>query len=180
MYKQCRTEQSAARQALVEQCLLRDLEVKHYEDISVNDLCRESGVSRKSFYRYFSGKSGVLHALLDRTIQSMDISMTPDIFEDRRTWLTQFFRFWKENRAMLDLLQRSQLLEELVNRMVDVNLIEYVGRAADMPTDVAEYSSYQMEFLLTGMMRVMLRWYRNGFRQTPEQMASAIDGVFPR
>ena len=44
MYKQCRTEQSAARQRQLEQGLLQVMLKRQYEEISVSDLCAEIGV----------------------------------------------------------------------------------------------------------------------------------------
>ena len=62
MYKMCKTEQSAQRQHLLEQGLLKAMLTHHYDEISVSDLCQSIGIPRKSFYRYFSGKDGALHA----------------------------------------------------------------------------------------------------------------------
>ena len=72
MYKLCKTEQSAARQRRLEQGLLQAMQTQQYEDISISDLCDQMGVPRKSFYRYFSGKDGALHALIDHTMISYE------------------------------------------------------------------------------------------------------------
>ena len=58
MYKQCQTEQSTARQRQLEQGLLQIMQKRHYDEISVSDLCEELGIPRKSFYRYFASKDG--------------------------------------------------------------------------------------------------------------------------
>ena len=63
MYKLCKTEQSANRQRSLEQGLLQAMQIKHFDEISVSDLCAQLDVPRKAFYRYFDsyipkGKSG--------------------------------------------------------------------------------------------------------------------------
>ena len=68
MYKLCKTEQSAARQRELEEGLLNIMLSRHYDEISVSELCDQLNVPRKSFYRYFSGKDGALHALIDHTL----------------------------------------------------------------------------------------------------------------
>ena len=68
MYKMCKTEQSAARQRELEEGLLNIMLSRHYDEISVSELCDQLNVPRKSFYRYFSGKDGALHALIDHTL----------------------------------------------------------------------------------------------------------------
>ena len=72
MYKLCKTEQSAQRQRMLEQGLLKAMLTQHFDEISVSDLCDEIGIPRKSFYRYFSGKDGALYALIDHTLLTYD------------------------------------------------------------------------------------------------------------
>ena len=177
MYKQCQTEQSAARQVLVEQCLLRELGQRHYDDISVTDLCRLAGISRKSFYRYFSGKSGVLHALLDHTIMELDSMLEGNCLPFRQSLLL-FFRYWMEHRELLDVLNRSGLLTELTERAVRFTFQHEMDLASTPEPQRAE-RQYRAEVLIAGLIRVMVSWYRGGFLQPPEQMAVLIAAIFP-
>ena len=68
MYKLCKTEESANRQREIERTLLRLMIDKHYDDITVSEICIEANIPRKSFYRYFDGKEGVKQALLYHTL----------------------------------------------------------------------------------------------------------------
>ena len=70
MYKHCNTEESAQRQRQLEQCLLELMSDVPYANIKIGQICDLSGVSRKSFYRYFDSKDGCLHALLDHIIMN--------------------------------------------------------------------------------------------------------------
>lgn len=173
MYKNCHTEQSAARQRKVEQQLLRELELRHYEDITVSDLCQSTGISRKCFYRYFSGKQGVLDALLDHTILQGDMAFSTEPLGDPSAGLTVFFQFWKYNRLFLDTLNRSELIGALVDRAVVVYREAYVSKHDSGSQELKNLSCYQIEFLISGLMRMMLRWYRDGFPLPVGQMAAA-------
>ena len=68
MYKHCNTEESAQRQRQLEQCLLVLMKERLLPQITIGDICEQAGISRKSFYRYFSSKDGALHALIDHTL----------------------------------------------------------------------------------------------------------------
>jgi len=173
MYKNCQTEQSAARQRQVEQRLLQELEQRHYEDITVSDLCQSTGISRKCFYRYFSGKQGVLDALMDHIILQVDIASSIDSRGDQTAGLTVFFHFWKDRRSLLDTLNRSALLDALVNRTVLLYQESYLSQHTGDLTETQSVTLYQIEFLVSGLMRMMLHWYRDGFPLTVEQMAAA-------
>ncbi len=174
MYKNCQTEYSAARQRRVEQQLLQELAQRHYEDISVSDLCQSTGISRKSFYRYFSGKQGVLDALLDHTILQGDMTFGVGFSENQSAVLAVFFRYWKDNRAFLDILNRSGLLGSLVDRAVLIYQDAYISQHFGNASELTGMPCYQIEFLISGLMRMMLRWYRDGFPLDEEQMAAAI------
>ena len=67
-YKHCITESSADRQRQFEAALLELMEHKNYSQISVQEICDRVGLSRKSFYRYFSSKEMCLTALVDHAI----------------------------------------------------------------------------------------------------------------
>ena len=56
MYKLCKTEESTARQRLIENGLMELMRQSGFEAISVSNLCKHVGVPRNSFYRYFTTK----------------------------------------------------------------------------------------------------------------------------
>ena len=121
MYKLCKTEQSANRQRQLEQGLLQAMLTRHYDEISVSDLCAQLQIPRKAFYRYFDGKEGALHALLDHTLMAYE--SFPMVYSEgeKRTLLReleQFFLFWIQQKPLLDALQRSGLSGELIVRSI--------------------------------------------------------------
>jgi AcrR family transcriptional regulator len=68
----------------------RLLEDKKFADISVDDLAKGAGLSRPTFYFYFSSKDAVLLTLLDRVMveaNSRLASFTSDLPADRNTSL---------------------------------------------------------------------------------------------
>ena len=68
MYTLCTTEKTALQQRQFEQAFLEySLEVP-YDDITISELCRRAGLSRRIFYRLFERKADVLYALLDHTM----------------------------------------------------------------------------------------------------------------
>lgn len=175
MYKQCKTEQSAARQRKMELGLLDLMHLKPYNEITVSDLCEHMQIPRKSFYRYFSSKEGAFHALLDHTM--MDYEGFNAIYADgdSRTLhreLTQFFLFWKSQDRLLDVLDRNHLSASLVERTLthvnsgDVIPLRFLG-------EEAFYARKQIcLFCIAGLMTVVLTWHQDGYPQSAEQMAS--------
>lgn len=173
MYKLCKLEQSANRQQKLEQGLLAAMQVCRYDDISISDLCGRLRIPRKSFYRYFSGKEGALHSLIDHTLMTYG-GVHYDTVHSRsgmRQEMERFFAFWQEHRALLDALSSSGLIGVLVERAIDQAMLE-VGHEATARTLHSEVSECAVIFAVCGLMTTVVRWQRSGYLATPSQMAS--------
>lgn len=175
MYKQCKTERSAARQRLFEQGLLELMSVKHYDEISVMDLCTHLQIPRKSFYRYFSSKDGALHALLDHTMmdyESFNAVYTEGVSRTLQRELTQFFLFWQSRKDLLDALFRCNMGGTLVQRVID-----HVSEDTIIPrrflVDELPYVRQQVTlFCVSGLMSMVLSWHQEGYPHPAEEMAA--------
>lgn len=180
MYKDCKTEQSAARQRELEQGLLRMMKKHRYEDISVSDLCTEMGIPRKSFYRYFSSKDGALFALLDHTMMEFYEGgfRTPQGGTQLGD-LDQYFVFWYEHKALLDALERSQLSGILVERATNL-----AQRERLMPGYVRSWSpelqQIALSFSVCGLLSMVIQWHHQGFRTSPKEMSEIAKTILCR
>ena len=180
MYKDCKTEQSAARQKELEQGLLRMMLKHRYEDISVSDLCEEMEIPRKSFYRYFSGKDGALFALLDHTM----MEFYEEGFAGKNSGtqlgdLDQYFVFWYAHKNLLDALERSDLSGILVERATNLALRERL-----MPGYIRNWSmelqQIALSFSVCGLMSMVIQWHHQSFRMSPKEMASIAKSILSR
>jgi AcrR family transcriptional regulator len=174
MYKLCKTEQSAKRQRQLEQGLLSMMTSTQYEQISVSDLCDHMQVPRKSFYRYFASKDGALHALIDHTLMEYEGLNLVYRRGEKRTILlelTQFFQFWLNKKAFLDALQKSRMSGMLVERsMAHATAMNGVP-SRFLPNDSPEVQRQVILFCVSGLLSMVLLWHRDGYVQSPEQMA---------
>ncbi len=167
MAKICVTEQSARRQRWIENGLLELMQKRRYEQITVTDLCCHLGLARRSFYRYFRDLEDVLDSLLTHTFQDMAIS---DIFlgvEDIR----QNMEFWLERRPLLDALSHSGMMDKLFEytlRFTDGLSIGNFLTEDGLQMDISREANM---FIVTGSISLIIAWYQEGFRKTPEQMA---------
>lgn len=157
MYKICKTEQSASRQRELEMGLLSLMTERSYEDISISDLCLRLNIPRKAFYRYFSCKDGALQALMDHTLMEYTL-----IVEDRLD-LTEFFRFWQKQKPLLDAIEKNHLQNTFISRLIASALQE------EHITSTAK--THKMNFILCGLMSMVLSWFHADFKATPQEMA---------
>lgn len=182
MYKQCRTEQSAQRQRELEQGLLHLMLKKHYDEISVSDLCEKMGIPRKSFYRYFSSKDGALYALIDHTLLEYDVKTTFTEFHDYMTplqYMAEVFLYWVECKPLLDALEKSDLSGILIQRALEYSKeIDTLPRF--MQISDRRLREYGTMFTVCGLMTMIVQWHRDGFSKSVEEMGQLSMELFSK
>lgn len=173
MYKLCKTEQSTKRQRDIEDCLLSLLEEKHYDDISITELCERFGMPRKAFYRYFDSKDGALYALIEHTYLTYN-GFSPEGSKKKRTLreeMTYFFSFWFSHKRFLDALSKSNLLPKILEVSLNFPVNEYLIVSKFLPND-SDWARMQIfKFTMGGLLLLMLDWYKDGFKTDISVMA---------
>ena len=165
MYKLCKSEQSAARQRQLEKGLLAAMQASRYENINVSELCQQMGIPRKSFYRYFAGKDGALHALIDHTLMEYE-TYTGTHKQERRTLvgdLEQYFLFWVEHKDLLDALERSGISGILIERSISHAISETVFPGRFLPSESRIMQQHVVTFAVCGLMTMIVQWHHDGF-----------------
>ena len=107
MYNKCVTDKAAAQQRKFETALLELMKDRLFEEISISELCRYTGLSRKTFYRLYETKGDVVYALIDHTIME-EATCEPDSSVGPGE-LHQFLAFWRSRKELLDMLQKNQI-----------------------------------------------------------------------
>ena len=174
MYKLCKTEQSANRQRQLEEGLLKIMLTRHFEEVSVSELCDQLQIPRKSFYRYFSSKDGALHGLIDHTLMQYESFTLPRQLSSGRTLcneLETFFQFWVEHKPLLDALAKSSLSGVLIERAITHALSDTVMPRRFLPQDTVEMQKQITMFGVCGLMSMVLTWHHGGYTQTASQLA---------
>jgi AcrR family transcriptional regulator len=154
-----------------------------YEEISISDLCDQLQIPRKSFYRYFSSKDSALHALIDHTqmLYEMKNLHTPSgKGRSARKELESYFRFWQDQRQLLDALERSGLSGVLVQRAIEYALSEgNIRRPLAYQTMLGE-QEYAIMFGICGLMTMMVQWHHDGYAVPVEQIAAVAERVLTK
>ena len=183
MYKVCKTEQSAARQRELEEGLLTLMLTRHYDEISVSDLCMQMNIPRKSFYRYFSGKDGALHALIDHTLLEFEGFQISEKTSENQNYpidLDRFFRFWLLQKPLLDALERSGISGMLVTRTIDHALADIGIQKRYLLQGDQLIHHHATMFGVCGLMSMVLDWHHSGYEMSARQMSQIAAQLLTR
>ena len=112
------TELSVTRQRKIEECLLQNMEQTNYDHISVADMCRQMGVSRRLYYTYFPDKESCLVSLIDRILhESMEaVPITLRKMDSISDSIIAYLLFWQEHKQFLDVIVKHRLKGLLIER----------------------------------------------------------------
>ena len=173
MYKLCKTEESSRRQREIEEILLNLMTEKSFDDITVSEICQAASMPRKSFYRYFDGKDGIIQSILYHTMTDFQ-TFTSQFSEEKRTLrgeFEQFFLFWKEKSTFLEAFDKSNLIGLLVENSTNYGMSEFINISKFLPGADDKEKIHIFRFAVSGLMTLTISWYRSGFAESVPDVA---------
>ncbi len=172
MYTLCITEKTAQQQQTFEQTFLQMLLESNYDDITISDLCRRAGLSRKIFYRLFSRKSDVLYSLIDHALlDSNNYEPDPSVGPGE---LHRFFAYWKTQENLLDALLKHQNSSLLTDRAVRFALNEDTTMVHAFGADEGRFGFETVVFYLSGIFSLVLTWHLQGYNHSIDEMSQLM------
>lgn len=156
-----------------ERCLLELMKTKSYASISINDICRQMGTTRKSFYYFFKNKNGCLLALIDRLFYEF-----PDFKPSQRVdpkgyprKLIYLVLYELETREVVELFLRNDLYGLLTERFYICFRENALKKKQIYPSSFEED---ELTFQVYGMMAIRRRWHESGYQQSIYEVAESI------
>ncbi|KRM96270.1 TetR family transcriptional regulator [Liquorilactobacillus aquaticus DSM 21051] len=110
--------------------LLKKLATEKIEVVTISEIASDAGVSRKTFYRNFTGKLDIIKFYTQEIIAKYLEQVSNKDIKSFQELLTFYFSFWKSQSNYLKILQNNDLLsfmfdiqrEELLDKLPWQNL----------------------------------------------------------
>jgi len=172
MYTLCTTEKTTRQQNTFEQVFLQMLLEDDYDNITISDLCRRAGLSRKIFYRLFERKADVLYSLIDHTL----ILASDYILDESREVgeIHRFFAFWRTQKDLLDVLLKHQNSGMLTDRAVRYILKEQPDFVHLFGADSGKYGFETIVFYITGIFSLVVTWHNQDYRYSLDEISAIL------
>ena len=183
MFKLCKTEESSKRQRKIEDTLLELMLEKHYDDITVSEICEIADVPRKTFYRYFDGKEGVKNALLYHTLSDFSLFRLnrPDSSELKlRQEFEGLFTFWKSKHGVLEAFDKSGQIGLVVDSATSYAMEEFSDISKYLSDSEDNEKIIAFQFAVCGLMTMTINWYRSGFADSIPNLAKAATRIITK
>ena len=156
--------------------LLELMAEKPYSKLSVANICERSGVARPTFYLHYRSKDDLLRYYIEQLFtefaKKIDPILTASPNVDTRIYQLMF-EVWQEHSDLAKLLVQPD-----VEAILLIEFKTYVGQTIDRYSEAhnvhfgnSGYIQYVIDYLAGASLAVIVRWIREDFRQTPEELA---------
>ncbi len=104
MYHISKDKRCAQSASLIYKGLLKCLEKKPFDQVTVTDVQKSSGVARTTIYRCFDNLSDILYWRCDLGFQEALHSILPEEIPDEWSLMQGYFSYWMKHSDILKLL----------------------------------------------------------------------------
>lgn len=172
MYTLCTTEKTAEQQRQFEKTFLQMLLDSNYDSITISDLCRKAGLSRKIFYRLFERKADVLYSMVDRTIMECEYYVPDESVGPGE--MHRFFAYWRHQKDLLDALLKHQNSSLLTDRVIRFSMREEGSLVRTFGSEGTKGSYESIVFYISGIFSLLLVWHAQGYNRSIDEMAEVM------
>ena len=146
-----------------------------YDKITVKMICEKAGVSRMSFYRYYSTKEDIFINFADERFEDFyEKYMTKDITMDSfiRNVVSYFKKYWRQIR-ILEKADNTQIL-----------ITQFERYAAYIIRNAKSLSAFQYDnnplavpYYAGGFYNVLVYWSKNNFKLPEEEVTRMLEEI---
>lgn len=149
--------------------LVRLLQERPLEQISIQEITDVADVGRVTYYRNFNSKEDILYYKLNRTIEAWYRQLDVRIRTDRYLLLVGFLRLILSVRDLFELLYKNGL-SHIVLRCFSAQIgPKKEGIGLDL---------FEMAYVTYGLFGLTDAWIKTGMRQTPEEIGRLLFSQF--
>jgi len=167
----------ALTKKLLQEGLLRLLEEKSLEKISVTELCRESGINRATFYNHYNSPQELLTDIETKMTKELKrIIGTPQTAQEVIDHTEAVCTYFYDNARTILILHRCHFDQDITAALYDLNQNFQLFRLNSKYTRSMNQDSLHLVtvFFYTGCYNVLLDWLQRNIPMTPKEIADLM------
>lgn len=168
--------------------LLSLLDKKHFEFITIKDICKEAHVNRSTFYLHYQNINDLLDEVIYSTnkqfITYFENNKKIDILNDSKKdlillnddYLIPYLTFVKNNKKIYKLAKRNSNLFN-ANEYSNSVYNHIISKILDRFEVKEEYKKYIFKYHIDGISSLVLSWCDNNCDLSIQDLANLIKGL---
>lgn len=169
-----RAEQSAE---LIYGGLMKCLERKAFEQVTVTDVQKASGVARTTIYRSFDNLSDILYWRCEIAFREALNAVEPTDFQNEWKLIEGYFRYWTEHSDILKLL--IDINRQDIIYTCHMNNAKALEQSYGSLAGLDETSARYFMAIRTGVtISVLKEWLDGGQKESAEELLKILNQQF--
>lgn len=150
----------------IEKAFINMLLSKEINQISVTDICKETGLNRSTFYANYID----IYDLADKLREKLEKDFSAQFQEKSNDGAIKMFRHIYENQLFYKIYFKLGYDERHQTYIYDTSRAEkdFEGK----------HTKYHIEFFRNGLNAIIKMWLNGGCEETPEEMAEVIKSEY--
>lgn len=154
---------------------------RHYDKITIYHILEKSGISRRTFYRYFNSKSDLMDYCLDNFIEGYYLQRDNFILaQQAEDVFLVTLNFMYHNRKFIRSLVESGHFSLLTAKFNDKS--ELIYKTINLPWCVEDTADYNIDYISKGLfgayLNVLQFWLTKDEPERPEHIAKNLALLF--
>ena len=149
-----------------------------YEEISVKEICDRAGVSRMSFYRYYSNKDDIFVDYCDDRFEEFYNTMKDVENLSLRQFTLEMFKFVRKYARPIEVLFKANKDFLLLDQLSGYAKYVVSNLKSDFLITQKNNPTFPY-FLAGGLFNVFVYWINNGTKYSPEEMNDMLYSIIP-
>ncbi|MGN1399792.1 MAG: TetR/AcrR family transcriptional regulator C-terminal domain-containing protein [Erysipelotrichaceae bacterium] len=160
---------------LLSEGLLTLLEKKDINDITVTELCQQSGINRSTFYRHYGQPKDILSDIkYQMCYRIKELAIKDNVKENPKKWITDVCQYFYQNVTVMKMLIKCRNDEQFIEIINEVSLT-IINQLKMEHANLDEDNIKLITFYYAGGMYYILRqWLIEPIDKSYEEMAELI------
>lgn len=162
---------------VLQQALLKILQTKHIDKVTIKELCQEAKVNRGTFYLHYATPNDLLMEIEQQFIDENMVRFSPYFNEGYETsHLAGLFAGILKNKELCRIIMGKNgnpRFIERIQQMIRPSVLD--GWCLEFPKYKREDLDYIYDFVFTGSMRLILNWIEDDKGLSTAELANRLD-----
>lgn len=174
MYHISKDKRAIQSSELIYKGLLECIKKKPFDQITVSDLQKASGVARTTFYRAFDNISDVLYWKCDTCFYEALVSYQPQSFQGELELARHYFEYWINHSDILELLMQINRPDIIYAcHMKNADILQQ--RFGNLPNINTKHSNYFIAIRTGFTISILTVWLKSGRKESADELVQIIE-----
>ena len=167
----------ALTKKLLQEGMLRLLEQKTLDKISVTELCRESGINRATFYNHYNSPQDLLNSIEAKMTRDLEaIIGNPRTADEVIAHTEAVCAYFYDNSRTILILHNCHSDRDITDALHELNQNFQLFRLNTKYTRTLNHDGLHLVtvFFYTGCYNLLLEWLKNDIQKSPKEIADLM------